>query len=399
MAYPTLLVQIAFSDAPLTALAANTWTDVTAYVISLSTRRGRSDALGRIEAGTAQLVLDNSDRRFDPTFASSPYAPNVRPMKKLRISATYGATTYRLYTGFISAWPPDWPGGLDATTTISCVDAFTYFALKKLNGAYANEFVGDSINTWLTLMGWPVADRAVYSAQSQIQAGTFVNTPSLTHFQNAMDVESGLFYMDGAGKVIGENRHYRLTNSRTSTATFGDAASGELPWLALDSAYDDRQIWNEARITRPGGVEQVATDTASQAAYFTRTLTRTLPLLTDAEALGLAQWLIGLYALPIFRFTSITLDGLMDDLLWPHILGRAISERITVRQRPPPITTAIEQDCYIESIAHTIEARQDGTFWRVTFGLSSADALAGSSFWILQDAAFGVLGSTTKLAY
>jgi len=395
MAWPTLLVEVDFAHGPLTALASNTWTDITSYVQAFTTRRGRSNTLGRMEAGTATVVLDNSDRRFDPTYASSPYYPNVVPMKKIRISATYSAVTYRLFTGFIESWPPDWPGGLDVYTTIGCVDAFKYFALKKLNGAYANEFVGDSINTWLTNMGWPVADRAVYSSQSQIQSGTFVNTPALTHFQNAMDVESGLFYMDGSGRAIGENRQYRLTNSRTSQATFDDSAGAALPWLRVTSSYDDQQIWNEARITRTGGVEQVATDTVSQAAYFTRTLAKTLPMLSDGDALGLAQWLVGLYALPIFQFTSITLDGLMDDALWPHILGRVISERITVTQRPPPIGTAITQDCYIEAVS--FDVGQD--HWLVTFGLSSAAALAGSSFWILQDSVYGVLDSTTKLAY
>jgi hypothetical protein len=399
MAYPTLLVQIAFGDPPLTALASNTWTDVTAYVVSIHTRRGRADPLGRVEAGTAQLVLDNSDRRFDPTYASSPYYPNVVPMKKIRISATYLGITYRIYTGYIESWPPDWPGGLDATTTIGCVDAFKYFALKKLNGAYANEFSNWSIDTWLTSISWPAADRALNSGQSQIQSGTFVNVPALQHFQNVADVESGLFFMGGDGLAQFHNRFYRLTNSRTSVVTFGDAASGELPWLTLESSYDDTQVWNEARITRTGGTEQVATNATSQAAYFARTLTRTLPLLTDTEALALAQWLVALYASPIFRFTSITLDGLMDDLLWPYMLSLTISQRITVKQRPPPITAAIQQDCYVESVAHDIEAREGGTFWRVTFGLSSAEALAGSSFWILQDATYGVLDSTTRLAY
>jgi hypothetical protein len=399
MAYPTLTVEIDFVHGPLTALASNTWTDITAYVISIATRRGRSDALGRIEAGTAQLVLDNSDRRFDPTYTGSPYSPNVVPMKKIRISAVYGGLTYRIYTGHVESWPPAWPGGLDATTTISCVDAFKFFASKKLNGAYANEFCNWAIDTWLTNIGWPAADRLLSFAQSQIQAGTFVNVPALQHFQNAADVESGLFFMGGDGRATFHNRYYRLTGSLVSVATFDDLASATLPWLTLASSYDDSQVWNEARITRTGGVEQVATDTISQAAYFTRTLTRTLPILTDVESLGLAQYLVALYASPIFRFTSITLDGLMADALWPWMLSLDISNRITVKQRPPPITTAIQSDCYIESVAHQIEAREDGTFWRTTFGLSSADALAGSSFWILQDATYGVLNSTTKLAY
>jgi len=155
-------------------------------------------------------------------------------------------------------------------------------------------------------------------------------------------------------------------------------------------------------VTRTGGTEQIANDTTSQAAYFTRTLTKNLPILTDTEALSLAQWLVGIYGTPIFRFTSVTLDGHMTDALWPHMLGRAISERITITQRPPPHATgeAISEDCYIESIAHAIESSRDGVFWRTTFGLSSASALAGGgAFWILQDATYGVLQSTTKLAY
>jgi hypothetical protein len=399
MAWPTLTVEIDFVHGPLTALASNTWVDVTSYVHSFSTRRGRSDALNRVEAGTAVVTLDNSDRRFDPTFTGSPYYPNVVPMRKIRISAVYSGITYRLYTGHIESWPPNWPGGLDATTTISCVDAFKFFASKKLNGAYANEFVNWTIDTWLTSIGWPAADRQLYSAASQIQSGTFVNMPALQHFQNAAEVESGLFFMGADGKATLHNRFYRLTNSLVSAATFDDLAGATLPYLNVSSTYDDSQIWNEARVTRTGGVEQVATDATSQASYFTRTLTRNLPILTDTEALGLAQWLVGLYALPIFRFTGMTLDGLMDDALWPHILGRAISERITVKQRPPPITTALQQDCYIESIAHDVRSDERGTFWLTRFGLSSAEALAGSSFWILQDPVYGVLNSTTKLAY
>lgn len=400
MSWPTLSISIAFGDSPLTALASNTWTDITAYVISFSTRRGRSDALGRMEAGTAQLTLDNADRRFDPTFASGAYYPNVVPMKKIRIRATYSAVTYDLYTGHVASWPPEWPGGLDATTTISCVDAFVFFASKKLNGAYGNEYCNWSIDTWLTNIGWPgAADREIYGAASQVQAGTFVNTPALQHFQNAADVESGLFFMGAGGKATFHNRYYRLTNSLVSLATFDDLTGATLPYLRVASSYDDSQIWNEARITRTGGTEQVATDTTSQAAYFTRTLTRTLPLLTDGEALSLAQYLIGVYASPIFRFTSMTLDGLMDDALWPYILGLAISNRITVKQRPPPITTAIQADCYIEGVAHEVQSTADGTFWRTTLGLSSAEGLAGSGFWVLDSTIYSVLNSTTKLGY
>lgn len=401
MAWPAIAVEVAFGDPPLTAIASNTWTDITPYVKTIATRRGRSSALNRTEAGTASLVLDNSDRRFDPTYTSGAYYPDVVPMVKLRISAVYSAVTYYLFTGYVESWPPlgDWAGGLDVTTTIRCVDAFKYFALKKLNGAYGNEFVNWSIDTWLTNIDWPAADRDLWGAASQVQSGTFVNTPALQHFQNAVEVESGLIFMAGNGRVQFQDRFYRLTHSLSSAATFDDLTGAALPYLSVTSSYDDQQIWNEARITRTGGTEQVAEDLTSQAAYFARTYVKTLPVLTDAEALSLAQWIVAIYAYPFFQFTSMTLDGLMDDALWPHILAREISERITVKQRPPPITTAVEQDCYIESVAHQIDAREDGTYWRVTFGLSSADALSGGSFWVLDSATLSVLDSTTRLAY
>src|SRR5215213_3092239 len=107
MSFPTITVEIAFATAPLAVTP--TWTDVTAYVKSIpQIRRGRQNALTGIEAGTAVVVLDNRTRRFDPTYASGAYYPNVLPGRKIRISAVYNSTTYYLFTGFIDTWPPEW---------------------------------------------------------------------------------------------------------------------------------------------------------------------------------------------------------------------------------------------------------------------------------------------------
>jgi hypothetical protein len=144
-------------------------------------------------------------------------------------------------------------------------------------------------------------------------------------------------------------------------------------------------------VTRTGGVEQVATDVGSQDAFFPRTLVKNLPILSDTEALGLAQYLVSRYATPLLRIKAITLDGLMDDLLWPQILGRAISDRIRAIQRPP-VATTIQQDCYIESIAMHIEHDR----WSVAWGLSPADAL---TYWVLEHAVYGELDVTTRLGY
>lgn len=397
MGWPTLAVKMAFNNLPLTAEASTIWTDVTAYVFSFSFRRGRQRALNRIEAGTLDMLLDNSDRRFDPTYTASPYYPDVVPMVKVRIEATWSGTTYKLFTGFVERWPPEWPGGLDATTTISAVDAFRAFSAIELNGAYASEFTNWAIDTALTAVDWPPVDRSLFAGQSQIQAGTFANTIALQHLQNIADVESGLFFIDGGNVAVFHNRHFRLTNtnSKTSAATFGDILTGaELPWMQTTKAFDDTDIYNQIRITREGGVEQSTSDVTSIDNYFLRTYRQTLPLYTDNEALALAQWLLFRYANPRFQYTSVTLSGLASDSLWPHILGREISDRITIRERPPGGSGTIEQECYIEGIRMDVSG--DPQRWDCQFLLSPADAL---TYWVLQDSVLGKLNVTTRLAY
>lgn len=49
------------------------WTDITSYTREITIDRGRSSDLGRVETGTASIILDNRDRRFDPIYEDGPY--------------------------------------------------------------------------------------------------------------------------------------------------------------------------------------------------------------------------------------------------------------------------------------------------------------------------------------
>ena len=53
----------------------------------------------------------------------------------------------------------------------------------------------------------------------------------------------------------------------------------------------------------------------------------------------------------------------------------------------------IETDAYLEAVSHDLAP---GPVWQTTWQLSPAD---GDSYWILEDATFGILGETTRLAY
>lgn len=159
MTKPAYTVQVAFGVNPLTDPTSGQWVDVTPYVRSFSTRRGRNHELGRTQAGTAQIVLDNTDRRFDPTNGSSPYSPNVRPMQHVRIRALHQSTTYDVFRGYVQDFGQQWGGPApagkgDAFVPLQAVDAFLPLQLAQIR-AYATTVLGDN-----PLLYWPLTDAA-----------------------------------------------------------------------------------------------------------------------------------------------------------------------------------------------------------------------------------------------
>jgi hypothetical protein len=98
-----------------------TWRDVTSYVREASWRHGRNDALVATTAGTASVRLDNRDRRFDPSYASGPYAGAVWLMAPIRIKGTLSASTRTYFAGYVTAWP-QMTDGVDAWVDLDCQD-------------------------------------------------------------------------------------------------------------------------------------------------------------------------------------------------------------------------------------------------------------------------------------
>jgi hypothetical protein len=396
---PTIGVEIAFGT-PFTAISSTTWTDVSTRVLldpamgggPITISRGRQSELGRIEAGKLSLTLDNRTRAFDSEYTSGPYYPNIKPLKRIRVYAIWASTAYVLFTGYIEAWEPVYPGGRLAVVRVRAGDAMSVIARATVSYS-GDEFINWAILSILTLIGWPGADWVYDGAQSQVPFGSYLNVNPLMFIQQLVEAENGLFFIQGDGKGRFQDRHWRIRNS-TSNATFG-TATGELPYESVDQSFDDQLIYNDVQITRAGGALQQAIDATSQAAYGPRLLPRTGILLgTDAEALGLAQWLLLRYKDPALRIPRMTLSGDMaPSALWPQLLGRDLSDKITVRVRPPPSgSSLIEKSARIEAISHTIGADS----WRVGWDLSMA---GDDLYWTIGDAVKGQIDSVYKIAY
>lgn len=313
MSIPTATLEIAFASAPL---ATPVWTDVSDYLISGSVQRGRQRELDRIETGQATLLLDNSDRRFDPTNTAGPYWPNVLPERRARLRATYNSVSYDVCTMFVERWPLEWmmPGYSQVQIVLS--DGFDLLAAVDIEAGaspvvWPEELSGARVARVLDAAGWPAADRLLDAGQSLIQsttiaAGATVN--ALAHLQDVADSEMGVLFVDGSGRVVFHDRHHRLRPASVyaSLGTFGDQGD-ELPYEDLVPDYDRDRIVNHAVVAPSGVTAGSFTDSSSVTSFGRRSHTRS-PLLSSAtDAQALAEWIVGVRKDPQLRFDRMVL--------------------------------------------------------------------------------------------
>ena len=154
------------------------------------------------------------------------------------------------------------------------------------------------------------------------------------------------------------------------------------------------QMWMDVQYAGlgPGGVEQSVADTASQARYLTKTLSRNdLILETDDDTRRLANWYLYTHKTHEQRFESITFKPAGDPTgdLWSRVLSLKMFDRITISQTPPSGLTATG-DYFIIGISEQCSA-QGSDAWTITFKLESATRYTG--FLIIGDATLGKIGT------
>ena len=357
-----LSVEIAFDDYPL--IGSPAWYDITTDVRGFTISRGRKSELDEYKAGVATILIDNNRGDYDPASHASPYYPNVKPMRQLRIRAAYGGTTYTEFRGFIESWPMQVKGHVDEVVTLKAVDGFKILQGAKDSTPQSTENSGTRVGNLLDEAGWPSALRTIGSGAITVPAYTPDCGSVLQLIRTIKDSEGGQFYIAANGNATFRNRTYR--SGLSSQGTFGDAI-GEIPYHGITFAYDDAQIWNRIEVTI-GGFPSYSSSTASQDLYGIRQLTVAdiqLPNTTDGD--DLADVYRDRYKDPLERIETITLKPEAEPAtMWPHVLGRDLGEKILVRYRTNDGQTKALTS-YIESIAHKVRVGQP---WLTTWSLS-----------------------------
>jgi hypothetical protein len=403
-----LTCEIAFDSNPLDS--SQSWTDVSAYLRSFDTNRGRISNLSQFQTGTAVVTLDNRDNRFSPNQTTHYYdatlgRTKIQPLKRLRIRAEYDSQTYDLFHGFVESFPVQYAGqGYDASTKIRVVDAFKLFFNATLDGigwqlgisklgsttrltlTQAQELSSVRVKNILDSFGY--TNQAISTGQLEVQTQSETDN-LLAALRKVETAENGTFFIAANGDATFRDRNYRLTNTTTPSATFGQGV-GELPYVDIISSYDDNKIVNTVQRTREGGSTQIAIDSDSVERFGTHVLTESGTLnVSDANALSIADQKVVSNSIPQTTVESLSFAPQQNVNLWEKALGLEIGSYVETKVTTP--STDIETyDLFIERIRHKVDARNKTWNWQI--GLSPAETGA----WIL-----GVnrLGIDTNLSY
>jgi len=334
MAVPTVNAIINFSTGPAFAqamildtgiLGTNILADSAAIIVDVSDRinyiqtiRGRNALVDQFQTGTLTLRIVDQNGDFNPTNPLSPYSPYLTPMKKVQISATYGATTYSLFSGFITSYVNTQPK--DATevayTTIQAVDAFRLAQnaqISTVTGAAAGNLSGTRINQILDEIDWPATMRDVDAGLTTMQADPGTARTSLDAMQTVTDSEYGALYVDVDGSFVFQDRSVTAGSIGGTVTTFNDDGTG-IAYANAVWKLDDTLVFNSATVSRVGGTPQTAINQASIDKYFIHSYNlQNLLMQTDAVALDYARAYVASRA-----ETQVRCDGIELDLYTPN---------------------------------------------------------------------------------
>ena len=334
MTLPVINAVINFSTGPSFAqtmildtgiLGTNVLADSAAVIVDISNRvnrietnRGRTALSDQFQTGSMTLRIIDQNGDFNPQNVSGPYYNLLTPMKKVQITATYGGTTYPIFSGFITSYVTTYPDESEAdlaTTTIQAVDAFRLAQLAQIStvtGATAGELSGARVNDILDQISWPASQRDIDPGLTTLQADPGTNRTALQALFTVAESEYGAIYVDADNNFVFQDRGVTAGSIGGTPTVFADDGSG-IDYFDATWILNDVLVFNKATITRAGGSPQVALNQDSIDKYFLHSyFLDNLLMQTDAVALDYAQAYVASR-----QETSIRVDAIVLDLYTP----------------------------------------------------------------------------------
>jgi hypothetical protein len=243
---------------------------------------------------------------------------------------------------------------------------------------------------------WAGAFTAATGSAAMAPDYAYQGRTMLDVLQEIQETERGLLYVNRSGTVTFEDRSSRYAN-QTALWVLGENPPGasptEYPYIAYKANFDPTYTFSQTNLSRPGNTTVTPQiNTAAATDYGQRVISQTVQVNTNYDVQQASAFYLNRYSKPVTRIEILTLDPAANPALWPLVLGLEISQRITVKRRTAALTTSA--DYYVEQISHKIDA-QTGA-WKTDIQCSPVFV---PTAWVLGDATYGVLGTTTVPVY
>ena len=369
--------------------------DISDRLIATSTARGKNQALDRIDAGTSSIVVDNSDRHFDPLYPNGPYFGQLIPRRTVRITCNDQPVFIGAIDDFDIVYAPSNRSQVridvsDAFSTLTNSGLEEFTPTAQLSGARVNAVLDRPE------VDWPAAEREIDTGNSTMLGALVAEgTSVLEYLQLVSNSEFGDLFIGKDGKVV-----FRERNSvpNTPNLVFTDEVVAGvyqgIQFASVNNVYGSENLYNRILISNASSpiLEASASDTESQTVYGPRSYSQSnLLVASQSELQFLADYLLARFKEPQYRFEAVTV--VMDTLTLDNqnaVLDLEIGDIVQVRFEPSDIPPAIEQYVRIIGISHDWTS----TSKNITFALERLDF----AIFILDNPVLGELDND-RLAY
>jgi hypothetical protein len=234
-------IEVALTTAPYAT--SDTWTDITSQVRSLRYTARRGAPGDPSVPATASIEVDNRDGRWNAssTYASSPYAGNVVPNKRVRLSFREdGEAAWAPFTILYLERVADSAGPFDAIAVLECSDLFRVLAQSQpVNITRPAELPGPRIRALLDAAGLPAHLRSTIDNGTVMLAPADLSGQVLGLIHEVARAEIAYYLSDSIGRFLFLDRYHWIDNAalRTSQATFDEAEFRHIDVSSISGAF------------------------------------------------------------------------------------------------------------------------------------------------------------------
>lgn len=201
--------------------------DITSRVMAAEWTLGLAEpsVIGRVGRNSAIIVLNNTSGDYNSYNSSSPIFGNIKPGRKVQISATDASGTETMWTGRLEKLESQPSVHGPNVAILTAVTPLTFVTRETVRLAIQkDQQTGAIVGALLDEFGWPAGDRAIDTGLSSISYYSKDESRFISALHEIEDTELGRLYDDRSGNIVFEDRHHRIKSPhQTSQATFSDA--------------------------------------------------------------------------------------------------------------------------------------------------------------------------------